>query len=67
MKYIIINKKNELYNVEKDCFVQEFEKDCLCEKETANKYFTNYGYKIYAVTDSCSNFRIVKIDEGELK
>lgn len=59
IKFIIINANNEIYNKQKDCFVKEFDTDCLCDKKTAMQ-FGGTTYKIYAVPNDIKKFSIIK-------
>ena len=57
-KYIIINKKHELYDCKNDCFVKDFTKNCICDESVAKKYYGNYDYNILPTSEKRTNFKI---------
>lgn len=62
-KHVILNKKQEFYDCKNDCFVKDFNKNCLCDRKVAEKYSGNYDYYILTTSENTTNIRVVKKDD----
>ena len=61
-KYIIISKTNELYDYKNDCFVKNFNPNCLCDKKIIEQYKGVCDYTIFPAWKKTKNFKIISLE-----